>query len=81
MFDNVFKALKKIFSNEESYNKFKNFIEPNLGITIDEAVEAKQYLEKKKAKLSSGNSFDMNNISNTLNDIGGAFKGLFGRKK
>lgn len=66
---------------EESYNKFKNFIEPNLGITIDEAVEAKQYLEKKKAKLSSGNSFDMNNISNTLNDIGGAFKGLFGRKK
>ena len=66
---------------EESYNKFIKFIEPNLGITIDEAVEAKQYLEKKKAKLVSGNSFDMNNISNTLNDIGGAFKGLFGRKK
>ena len=27
MFDNVFKALKKIFSNEESYNKFSELKE------------------------------------------------------
>ena len=66
---------------EEAYNKFKNFIELNLGITIDEAVEARQYLEKKKSKLTRGNVLDMNNISNTLNDIGGAFKDLFGRRK
>lgn len=66
---------------EESYNKFKNFIEPNLGITIDEAIEAKQYLEKKKAKLSGLGTFDLNNISNAINDIGETFKGFFGRRK
>lgn len=51
-----------------SYEKFKKFIELNLGITLDEAIEAKQYLEKKKAKLEHGN-------------FGGALKGLFGKKK
>lgn len=66
---------------EESYKKLEKFIEPNLGITLDEAVEAKQYLEKKKAKLERGSLIDMDNISNSLNDIGGALKGLFGKKK
>lgn len=66
---------------EESYKKLEKFIEPNLGIALDEAFEAKQYLEKKKAKLERGNLIDMDNISNSLNDIGGALKGLFGKKK
>lgn len=66
---------------EESYNKLAAFVEPNLGVTLDEAVEAKQYLEKKKAKLERGNTIDMANISNGLNELGGTLKGLFGRKK
>ena len=66
---------------EESYKKLEKFIEPNLGITLDEAIEAKQYLEKKKAKLERGSLIDMDNISNSLNDIGGALKGLFGKRK
>lgn len=63
------KGLK--FSNieefEKEYEKFKNFIQLNLGISIDEAVEAKQYLEKKKSKLSNGGFFD----------LGGKFKDFF----
>lgn len=66
---------------EESYSKLEKFIEPNLGITLDEAIEAKQFLEKKKAKLERGSAIDMTNISNSLNEIGGALKGLFGKKK
>lgn len=66
---------------EESYSKLEKFIEPNLGITLDEAIETKQYLEKKKAKLERGSAIDMTNISNSLNEIGGALKGLFGKKK
>lgn len=66
---------------KESYKKLEKFIEPNLGITLDEAIEAKQYLEKKKNKLERGNPLDMSNISNSLNDFGGTLKGLFGRKK
>lgn len=65
------KGLK--FSNidefEKEYEKFKKFIQPNLGISIDEAVEAKQYLEKKKSKLSNGGFFD----------LGGKFKDFFGK--
>lgn len=63
------KGLK--FSNieefEKEYEKFKNFIQLNLGISIDEAVEAKQYLERKKSKLSNGGFFD----------LGGKFKDFF----
>ena len=35
------------------YEKYKDFIIKNLGVTIDEAVEAKEYLEKKRKRLSS----------------------------
>ena len=61
------KGLK--FSNpdefEAAYQKYKKFIESNLGITIDEAVEAKAYLEKKRARLQYS--------------ISGAIKGLLGK--
>lgn len=80
------KGLK--FSNleeyEREYEKFIQFLEPNLGITIDEAGEAKAYLEKKKARLEKVNSIDLSsissNISSGVNNIGGALKGLFGKK-
>lgn len=63
---------------ETAYNRIEKFIEPNLGITMDEAIEAKEYLEKKKAKLERGNPIDLSNLAN---GIGGSLKGLFGKKK
>lgn len=66
---------------EESYKKLEKFIEPNLGITIDEAIEAKEYLEKKKAKIERGSTIDITAISDSISNIGGTLKGLFGKKK
>lgn len=66
---------------EESYKKLEKFIEPNLGITLDEAIEAKEYLEKKKAKIERGSTIDITAISDSISNIGGTLKGLFGKKK
>lgn len=38
---------------DREYEKYKDFIIKNLGVNIDEAVEAKEYLEKKRKRLSS----------------------------
>ena len=38
---------------DREYEKYKDFIIKNLGVNIDEAVEAKEYLEKKRKHLSS----------------------------
>ena len=81
------KGLK--FSNlaeyEREYEKFIQFLEPNLGITIDEATEAKLYLEKKKSRVEKVSSIDVSNISSNIQsgitNIGGSLKGLFGKKK
>lgn len=81
------KGLK--FSNladyEREYEKFIKFLEPNLGITIDEATEARLYLEKKKSVLEKVDSFGISgvtsNIQSGINNIGGNLKGLFGKKK
>ena len=44
--------------NMEQYEKMvqslKDYVEPNLGITFEEAVEARDYLEKKRIKLTDG---------------------------
>lgn len=66
---------------EESYKKLEKFIEPNLGIALDEAIEAKEYLEKKKAKIERGSTIDITAISDSISNIGGTLKGLFGKKK
>lgn len=59
------------FNNQ--YAIFCSFIEENLGVNIDEATEAKSYLDKKKEKLVNGGSLD-------LSSIGKGLKGLFGKK-
>lgn len=66
---------------EEAYARLEKFIEPNLGITIDEAIEAREYLAKQKGKIENGHPYDMANIANSLNNLGGSLKGLFGKKK
>ena len=59
------------FNNQ--YAIFCSFIEENLGVNIEEATEAKSYLDKKKEKLVNGGSLDLSNIGKGL-------KGLFGKK-
>lgn len=66
---------------EKGYENFSKFIELNLGITIDQAVEAKQYLEKQKEKLMRRQSFNTSSIGSSLNGIADTLKGFFGKKK
>lgn len=58
---------------DKQYETFCSFIQENLGVTIEEATEAKAYLDKKKDRLVNGSSLD-------LSSIGKGLKGLFGKK-
>lgn len=58
---------------DSQYEKFCDFIIENLGVTIDDATEAKSYLSKKRNKLVNGSGFD-------ISSIGKGLKGLFGKK-
>lgn len=58
---------------DKQYEIFCSFIQENLGVTIEEATEAKAYLDKKKDRLVNGSSLD-------LSSIGKGLKGLFGKK-
>ncbi len=50
----------RLITNMEQYEKcvsdLKEYIEPNLGITFEEATEAQEYLEKKRIKITEGGS-------------------------
>ncbi len=76
------------FESEEEYEleyqKFAEFIEENLGVTITEAEDARLYLERKKLKIGK-ESIDLGGIAtdvtSSIKDIGAGLKGLFGKKK
>lgn len=76
------------FESEEEYEleyqKFAEFIEENLGVTIAEAEDARLYLERKKQKIGK-ESIDFSGIAtdvtSSIKDIGAGLKGLFGKKK
>ena len=76
------------FATEEEYEleyqKFAEFIEENLGITISEAEDARLYLERKKLKIGK-EGIDLGGIASDvtsgIKDIGTGLKGLFGKRK
>ena len=62
------------FNNQ--YDTFCQFIIDNLGVSIEEATEARDYLAKKKDRLERGG----NSLTDAVGTIGNGLKGLFGRK-
>lgn len=67
------------------YQRFAQFIEENYGVTIDEAIEARNYLEKRRAKIGKESPIDFgglaNDVTSGIKDLGSGLKGLFGKKK
>ena len=60
---------------DRQYATFCQFILDNLEISIDEATEAKAYLDKKRDKLINGST-----LSNLTGNVSKGLKGLFGKK-